>query len=117
MQQQQYKTDSAGHLLMPWGSDGSQVEQSAVAAVVADLPKNAKTVTPKRAADHLCCSLSTVYNMMDQGELLTIRVGARGEGVRGHRRVVVLIEREFDPGRTTLLSLEEAKKLRSNIGG
>lgn len=111
----QYRVDSDGHLLMPWGSGGDEVEVSAVQAVVADLPKNAQTVTPVKAAGHLCCSLSTIYNMMDSGELLTIRVGV-GDG-RGHRRIVVKAEREFDPSRSTLLSLEEAKKIRSNIGG
>lgn len=114
---QEYRTDGEGHLLMPWGNDGSEVEASAVAAVVADLPKNAKTVPPVRAVDLLCCSLSSIYNMMDSGELLTIRVGARGDGKRNHRRIVVRIDRPFDPERKTLLSLEEAKKIRSNIGG
>jgi hypothetical protein len=112
-----YRVDSDGHMLMPWGYDGDEVEQSAVDAIVADLPKNAKTVTPVRAGDLLCCSLSSIYNMMDTGELLTMRVGARGDGKRQHRRIVVKIERSFDPTRKTLLSLEEAKKLRSNIGG
>jgi len=102
---------------MPWGTNGDEVEVSAVQAVIADLPRHAKTVTPRRAADHLCCSLQTVYNMMETGELLTIRIGARGHGQRGHRRIAVIINRPFDPIRTNLLSLEEAKKLRSNIGG
>jgi excisionase family DNA binding protein len=112
-----YHVDNQGHMLMPWGTDGTEVDASAVRAVVADLPKHAKTVTPVQAAEHLCCSLQTVYNMIDSGELLCIRVGARGCGHRGHRRIVVCIEREFDPARATLLSLEEAKKRRSNIGG
>lgn len=111
----QYRTDSDGHLLMPWGHDGDEVEVAAVEAVIAGLPDKAKTITPVRAAEHLCCSLSSVYNMMDTGELLTIRVGI-GDG-RGHRRIVVRIDRTFDPGRRSHLSLEEAKKMRSNIGG
>lgn len=111
----QYRTDNDGHMLMPWGSDGYEVEVSAVEAITADMPKNAKTVTPVKAAGYLHCSLSSVYNMMDTGELLTIRVGV-GDG-RGHRRIVVKIDREFDPVRRSHLSLEEAKKMRSNIGG
>ncbi len=114
---QQYRQDSDGHLLMPWGAGGDEVEASAVQAVIADLPKNAKSVTPKKAADYLCCSIRTVHYMIEKGELLAIRVGGRGEGHFIHRRVVVTVDREFDPRRTSLLSLEEAKKIRSNIGG
>jgi len=115
-QQQQYRTDSDGHMLLPWGNDG-YVEASAVKAVIEDLPKNAKTVTPKKAADYLCCSIRSVQYMIEKGELLAIRVGSRGNGHFTHRRIVVKVDREFDPTRTDLLSLEEAKKIRSNIGG
>lgn len=113
----QYRVDSDGHMLMPWGSGGDEVEASAVQAIMADLPKHAKTVTPKKAADYLCCSIRSVQYMIEKGELLAIRVGSRGNGKLTHRRIVVKVDREFDPSRKSLLSLEEAKKRRSNIGG
>jgi len=99
---------------MPWGHDGYEVEVSAVEAVVADIPKNARTVTPVKASKILNCGLSTIYNMMANNELLTMRVGVGG--TRGHQRIVVKVDRVFDPNREHHNSLEEAKLKRSNVG-
>lgn len=113
----QYRYDDNGQALMPWGHDGYEVEVAAVEAITADLPKHAKAVTPRVAAQHLECCEKTVHNMIDSGILLAKYVGSSLKPKRRHRRVVVRIDRDFDPNRKTLLSLEEAKKIFSNIGG
>jgi hypothetical protein len=108
--------DNARQILMPWGSDAA-VDRAAVEAAVAGVPSHAATATPARAAVALGCCERTVRNMIEQGTLLARRVGASADPARCHWRVIVRIDRPFDPDRKSLLSLEEAAKVFTNIGG
>lgn len=102
--------------LMPWGSK-DLVDRAAVDALVADIPESA-TATPGRAADVLKCCRSTVDNMITEGVLLAKLVGANPLAAKKKNwRVIVRIDRPFDPNRKKLLSLEEASKLLSNVAG
>ena len=103
-------------ILMPWGEKES-VDRASVDALVADVPK-AKTVTPGQAAIILDCCRSTVDNMIQEGVLLARVIGKNPtEAKKRNWRVIVKIDRPFDPGRDKLLSIEEAKKLFSNVAG
>ncbi len=102
--------------LMPWG-DTAQVERSAVEAAAADVPASARQVTPARAALALGCCERTVRNMIEEGTLLARRVGADADPKRRHWRVIVRADRPFDPDRKHFLTLDEASKIFTNIGG
>ena len=103
-------------ILMPWG-ENEKVDREAVDALTADVPE-AKTVTPGQAAVILDCCRSTVDNMIQEGVLLARVIGRNpSDAKKKNWRVVVKIDRPFDPGRDKLLSIEEAKKLFSNVAG
>ena len=51
------------------------------------------------------------------GTLLARQVGAAKDSARAHWRIVVRIDRPFDPDRRKFLTLEEAAKIFTNIGG
>ena len=102
--------------MMPWGAEAS-VPADAVAAVTAGVPERASVVTPERAAEVLGCSERTVRNRIEEGVLLARYVGALPDPERRHARVVVRLDRPFDPGRRELMTLEEAAKIFSNVGG
>jgi hypothetical protein len=103
-------------MLMPWG-EKETVDRAAVDALTADVPE-AKTMTPGQAAVILDCCRSTVDNMIQEGVLLARVIGRNPtEAKKKNWRVIVKIDRPFDPERKTLLSLEEAKKLFSNVAG
>jgi hypothetical protein len=108
--------DDARQTLMPWGAEAA-VDRSAVEAALAGVPAGAATATPARAAAALGCCERTVRNMVESGTLLARRVGAAAESDRTHWRVIVRADRPFDPARKSLLSLEEACKVFTNIGG
>ena len=103
-------------MLMPWG-ENEEVDRAAVDALTADVPES-KTVTPGQAAVILDCCRSTVDNMIQEGVLLARVIGKNPtEAKKKNWRVVVKIDRPFDPKRDKLLSIEEAKKLFSNVAG
>jgi hypothetical protein len=103
-------------ILMPWG-ENEKVDRAAVDALTADVPE-AKTMTPGQAAVILDCCRSTVDNMIQEGVLLARVIGKNPtEAKKKNWRVIVKIDRPFDPERKTLLSLEEAKMLFSNVAG
>jgi len=54
--------------------------------------------------------------MIDEGTLLAHTISGE-HSQRRHRRVVVRVDRPFDPNRKTFLTLEEAARVRSNIDG
>jgi hypothetical protein len=109
------RADLPGQLLMPWGAE--RVEAAAVAAVSDGVPEAAERVTTARAAAALHVHERTVRNMIDEGTLLASYANARADPQRRHWRVVVRTDRPFDPARRKLLTLEEAVKVFSNIGG
>lgn len=111
-----HELDAAQQILMPWGAV-DQVDRAAVEAAVAGVPARAATVPPARAAQALACCERTVRNMIEEGTLLARRVGASADPERRHWRVVVRADRPFDPARKSLLTLEEAAKIFTNIGG
>ncbi len=102
--------------LMPWG-ERDQVDRSAVEAAAEGVPAAARQVTPARAAETLGCCERTIRNMIEEGTLLARRVGAEADPRRRHWRVVVRAERPFDPERKHFLTLDEAAKIFTNIGG
>lgn len=102
--------------LMPWGADG-EVDRAAVDAASEGVPSHARQVTPARAAQTLGCCERTVRNMIEEGTLLARRVGADADSRRHHWRVIVRAERPFDPRRRQMLTLDEAAKIFTNIGG
>jgi hypothetical protein len=106
--------DLAGQLLMPWGAEE---EQAANAAVSREVPKHAATCNVLQAAAALHCCERTVRNMIDEGTLLARYVGAVADPQRKHWRIVVRDEREADPARRKMLTLDEAVKVFTNIGG
>jgi plasmid maintenance system antidote protein VapI len=102
---------------MPWGCSGCEVDASAVAAVSAGVPANAERCSTTRAAQALHVSERTVRNMIEAGTLLATRANRRVDSQRNDWRVVVRAAREFDPARKTLMTLDEAVKMLTNIGG
>lgn len=111
-----HELDTARQILMPWGAEAA-VDRSAVEAALVGVPAGASTATPARAAAALGCCERTVRNMVEAGTLLARRVGASADGGRAHWRVIVRADRPFDPARRSLLTLEEAAKIFTNIGG
>jgi len=102
--------------LLPW--DGAAaVPRDAVEAVTASVPERAETVSPLAAAAALICSRANIYAMIERGTLLARRVGKDADPARRRWRVVCRLERPFDPNRRSLMTLEEAAKVFSNIGG
>jgi hypothetical protein len=108
--------DLPGQLLMPWG-DHAAVDAAAVAAVEADVPQHAERCSTLRAAEALHVSERTVRNMIEAGTLLASRANSRVDSLRNDWRVVVRAGRPFDPARKTMMTLEEAVKIFTNIGG
>lgn len=106
--------DLEGQLLMPWGAAD---EREAEAAVSHEVPQHAATCNVPQAAQALHCSERTVRNMIDEGTLLARYVGAVADPQRRHWRIVVRDEREFDQARRKMLTLDEAVKVFTNIGG
>jgi len=102
--------------LFPWG-EAAAVPRDAVDAVTAGVPERAESVTPERAAEIMGCSVRTIRNRIEMGILLAKYVGASPDAERRHARIVVRVDRPFDPGRKSLMTLEEAAKVFSNIGG
>jgi len=99
----------------PWGD--TAVPKDAVDAVTVGVPEHAETVTPERAAQIMKCSARTVRNRIEEGVLLVRYVGASPDSERRHARIVVRLDRPFDPNRKSLMTLEEATIIFSNIGG
>lgn len=110
------KADLPGQLLMPWGAH-AQADAAAVQAVAADIPETAERCSTARAAAALHVSERTVRNMIEEGTLLASFANCRADPLRRHWRVVVRTARPFDPQRRTMLTLEEAVKVFTNIGG
>lgn len=108
--------DIPGQLLMPWG-EHAQADAAAVQAVACDVPGMAERCSTARAAEALHVSERTVRNMIEEGTLLASFANCRADPRRKHWRVVVRTERPFDPQRRTMLTLEEAVKVFTNIGG
>ena len=108
--------DLPGQILMPWG-DHALADAAAVTAVEAGVPENAERCTPARAAKALYCTERTVRNMIEEGTLLAGYANARSDPQRRHWRVVVRTGRPFDPNRRTMMTLDEAVKVFTNIGG
>ena len=106
--------DLSGQLLMPWGA---KEEREAEAAVSRDVPQHAATCNVPQAAAALKCSERTVRNMIDEGTLLARFVGRVADPERKHWRVVVRDDREAGPTRRKMLTLDEAVKVFTNIGG
>ena len=102
--------------MFPWGEDAA-VPRDAVDAVMEGVPERAETVTPALAARALRCCRRTVYARIESRVLLARYVGSSPDARRRHARVVVRVDRPFDPARRSLMSLEEAVKIFSNIGG
>lgn len=107
--------DLPGQILMPWGADAA--DAGAVAAVEAGVPAAAERCTTARAAQALHVSERTVRNMIEEGTLLASFASRSADPQRRHWRVVVRTDRPFDPARRTLMTLEEAAKVFTNIGG
>ncbi len=105
--------DLPGQTLMPWGADAAD----ACAAVEAGVPAAAERCTTARAARALHVSERTVRNMIDDGTLLASFASSSASPRRRHWRVVVRADRPFDPARRTLMTLQEAVKVFTNIGG
>ena len=55
--------------------------------------------------------------MIEEGTLLASYANARADPQRRHWRVVVRTNRAFDPERRTMMTLDEAVKVFTNIGG
>ena len=106
--------DIPGQMVMPWGAAD---EAAAEASVSREVPKQAATCNVPQAAAALHCSERTVRNMIDEGTLLARYVGKSADPLRKHWRIVVRDEREADPARRKMLTLEEAVKVFTNIGG
>jgi len=103
-------------IFMPWGAPEAAPD-SDVAAALASVPKAAAHCTTVRAAEALGCCLQTIYNMIDDGTLLARNINADAVSKRKHYRILVRLDRPFDPARKKLLTLEEAARVRSNIDG
>ena len=101
---------------MPWG-DGGQVDAAAVAAVSSEVPSAAERCSTVRAAEALHVCERTVRNMIEAGTLLATRANSKVDSLRNDWRVVVRADRPFDPTRKTMLTLEEAVRVFTNIGG
>ena len=108
--------DLPGQLLMPWGAH-AQADADAVRAVACDIPELAELCTTTRAAKALHVSERTVRNMIEEGTILARFANRSAEPQRKHWRIVVRTGRDFDPCRKTMLTLEEAVKVFTNIGG
>ena len=106
--------DLIGQTLMPWGA---AEERAANEAVSREVPKHAATCNVPQAATALHCSERTVRNMIDEGTLLARFVGRVADPERKHWRIVVRDDREADPARRKMLTLDEAVKVFTNIGG
>jgi len=102
--------------LFPWGKD-THVPKDAVDAVTVGVPEHVETVTPERAAQIMKCSARTVRNRIEEGVLLVRYVGVSPDSERRHARIVVRLDRPFDPDRKSLMTLQEAAMIFSNIGG
>ena len=108
--------DMKGQMLMPWAPP-TPTPQADVEAVVAMAPKAATHCTVKRAAEALGCTPMTIRNMVESGTLLAHNVNASTEARREHLRIIVRLDRPFDPTRKKFLTLEEAVRRRSNVDG
>ena len=109
---------ATGQMLMPWGAPPEAPQGADVAAATDAVPKAAGHCGVPRAAEALRCSHSTVYNMIEEGTLLAHRVNASPDAPKRKRyRIVVRLERTYDPARRKFLTLEEAARVRSNING
>ena len=103
-------------IYMPWG-EPEAAPVTDVQAVLANVPKAANHCTPARAADVFGCTTRSVYNMIESGLLLAEMANTSPTIKRKHYRIIVRLERPYDPGRKTFLTLEEAARARSNIDG
>ena len=106
--------DLTGQLLMPWGTP-PPAPCADVEAAIAGVPKAATHCTATRAAQVLGCHKKTIHNMIDEGRLLTHLVNVNPDAQRAHKRIVVRLDRPFDPKRKHFLTLEEAARVRSNV--
>jgi len=102
-------------IFMPWGAPETTPETD-IGAALAGVPKAAAHCTSVRAATALGCCIRTINNMIDEGTLLAHTISGE-HSLRRHRRVVVRVDRPFDPTRKKLLTLEEAARVRSNVDG
>ena len=109
--------DKSVQTYFPWGDGGAAVPADAVAAVLEGVPEHAEAVTPQAAAKVLGCSRATIYKRIQAGVLLVRNTNALPDAEREHYRVIVRIDRPFDPNRKGLMSLDEAAKIFSNVDG
>ena len=108
--------DLNGQLLMPWAAP-MPTPREYVEAATAGVPKEAAHCTPVRAAEVFGCHTRTIYNMVAEGTLMSRNINASHDAKRGHIRIVVRLDRPFDPQRKKFLTLEEAARVRSNVEG